>query len=71
VLERLDCRSVATPEENSGTAGLGCRPVLVQATKQELLDLVAAALKSGILSISEKPLLDWSVPQTFTVEDSR
>jgi hypothetical protein len=51
--------------------GLGCGPVLVRATKQELLDLVAAALKSGILSIPEKPLLDWSVPQTFTVEDSR
>ncbi len=51
--------------------GLGCRPALVRATKQELLNLVAAALKSGSLSIPANPLLDWNVPQAFTVEDRR
>ncbi len=51
--------------------GLGCRPAVVQATKQELLDLIAVALKSGGLSIPANPLLDWNVPQAFTVEDPR
>ncbi|MGH9583621.1 MAG: hypothetical protein ACRD4O_11855 [Bryobacteraceae bacterium] len=45
--------------------GLGCYPAAVRATKHELLDLIAAAIKNGALSIPEKPLLDWNIPQRF------
>src|SRR4051794_40727760 len=33
--------------------GLGCHPVLVQASKRELLDLIADAVKRGVLSIPD------------------
>lgn len=45
--------------------GLGCNPVLVRGSKQELLDLVASAVKCGVLSIADRPSLDWSVPQAY------
>ena len=44
---------------------LGCNPVLVQASKRELLDLIAGAVERGVLSIPDKPSLEWSVPQAF------
>ena len=45
--------------------GLGCNPVLVEASKQELLDLIAGAVKRGVLSIPDKPSIQWRVPQAF------
>jgi len=45
--------------------GLGCNPVLVKASKQELLNLIAGAVKRGVLSIPDKPSIQWSVPQAF------
>jgi hypothetical protein len=45
--------------------GLGCNPVLVEASKQELLDLIAGAVKRGVLSIPDTPALEWGVPQAF------
>jgi hypothetical protein len=45
--------------------GLGCNPVLVEASKQELLDLIAGAVKRGVLSIPGEPSLHWRVPQAF------
>jgi hypothetical protein len=45
--------------------GLGCNPVLVEASKQELLDLIAGAVKRGVLSIPDKPSIQWSIPQAF------
>jgi hypothetical protein len=45
--------------------GLGCNPVLVEVSKQELLDLIAGALKRGVLSIPDEPSLQWRVPQAF------
>jgi hypothetical protein len=45
--------------------GLGCRPVLVQATKQALLEMIAGAVKTGILQIPHAPRLDWNVAQSF------
>lgn len=44
---------------------LGCNPVLVKASKQELLNLIAGAVKRGVLSIPDKPSIHWSVPQAF------
>lgn len=51
--------------------GLGCNPVLVHASKQGLLDLIAGAVKRGVLSIPDKPSLEWSVPQTFSIDARR
>jgi hypothetical protein len=51
--------------------GLGCHPVLVEASKQELLDLIAGAVKRGVLSIPDKPSLEWSVPQAFATDELR
>ena len=45
--------------------GIGCRPVLVQASKRVLLDLVADAVRAGLLQIPEEPTLDWKIPQSF------
>lgn len=45
--------------------GISCRPVLVKASKQVLLDLIAGALRAGVLHIPVEPLLDWQVPQSF------
>jgi hypothetical protein len=45
--------------------GLGCDPVLVKASKQELLNLTAGAVKRGVLSIPDKPSIQWSLPQAF------
>lgn len=45
--------------------GLGCHPAMVRATKHELLDLIANAIKKGALSIPDKPLLDWNTPHGF------
>ena len=49
--------------------GLGCNPVLVAASKQELLDLIAGAVKRGVLSIPDKPALQWRVPQAFAIHE--
>lgn len=51
--------------------GLGCNPVLVEASKRELLDLIAGAVKGGVLSIPDQPALEWSVPQAFSVDERR
>lgn len=51
--------------------GLACNPVLVEASKYELLDLIAAAVKRGALSIPDRPSLEWSVPQTFSIDERR
>ena len=51
--------------------GLGCNPSLVEASKQELLDLIAGAVKRGVLSIPDKPSLQWSVPQAFAIHELR
>jgi hypothetical protein len=51
--------------------GLGCNPALVQASKQELLDLVGGAVKRGVLSIPDRPSLEWSVPQAFARDELR
>ena len=51
--------------------GLGCHPVLVEASKLELLDLIAGAVKRGVLSIPDKPSLEWSVPQAFARDELR
>jgi hypothetical protein len=51
--------------------GLGCNPVLVAASKQELLDLIAGAVKRGVLSIPDKPSLEWSFPQAFAIAELR
>ena len=48
---------------------LGCNPALVEASKQELLDLIAGAVKRGVLSIPDKPSLEWSVPQAFARDE--
>ncbi|HEY7212863.1 MAG TPA: hypothetical protein VH477_21475 [Bryobacteraceae bacterium] len=45
--------------------GLGCNPVLVKSSKQELVNLIAGAVKRGVLSIPDKPSIQWSVPQAF------
>jgi len=50
---------------------LGCNPALIEASKQELLDLIAGAVKRGVLSIPDKPSLEWSVPQAFARDDLR
>jgi hypothetical protein len=49
--------------------GLACNPVLVETSKQDLLDLIAGAVKQDILSIPDKPSLRWSVPQTFAADE--
>lgn len=46
-------------------AGIGCAPALVRGSKQELLDLVSAALKRGVLAIPDQPSPEWKVPQSF------
>jgi hypothetical protein len=51
--------------------GLGCNPALVEASKRELLDLIAGALKRGVLSIIDNPSLAWSVPQAFAIDELR
>jgi hypothetical protein len=51
--------------------GLGCNPVLVEASKQELLDLIAGAVKRGVLSIPGEPSLHWRVPQAFAIAELR
>jgi hypothetical protein len=51
--------------------GLGCNPVLVAASKQELLDLIAGAVRRGVLSIPDKPWLEWSFPQAFAIAELR
>jgi hypothetical protein len=50
---------------------LGCNPALVRAKKQELLDLIAGAVKRGVLSIPDKPSLEWGVPQAFAKDELR
>lgn len=45
--------------------GLGCNPVLVGASKQELLDLIAGAVKRGVLSIPDRASVEWTLPQAF------
>ena len=50
---------------------LGCNPALVEASKQELLDLIAGAVKRGVLSIPDKPSLEWSIPQAFARAELR
>jgi hypothetical protein len=51
--------------------GLGCNPVLVEASKQELLDLIAGAVKRGVLSIPDTPSIQWRVPQAFAIAELR
>ena len=51
--------------------GLDCNPVLVAASKQELLDLIAGAVKRGVLSIPDEPSIEWSFPQAFAIAELR
>jgi hypothetical protein len=45
--------------------------VLVEGSRSELLDLIAGAVKRGVLSIPDKPSLEWSVPQAFAADELR
>jgi hypothetical protein len=46
--------------------GLGCRPILVNATKASLLNLVSAGLKRGHLAISDTASsVQWNLPGQF------
>jgi len=51
--------------------GLGCNPVFIEGSKQVLLDLIAGAVKRGVLSIPDEPSLEWSVPQAFAIDELR
>jgi len=61
-------RSTHTPRQTDKAikdGELASNPVLVEASKQELLDLIAGAVKRGVLSIPDKPSIQWRVPQAF------
>ena len=46
--------------------GLGCRPILVNATKASLLNLVSTGLKRGRLAISDTAsTVQWNLPGEF------
>ncbi len=48
--------------------GIGCRPVLVKATKQNLLEIIANALKARTLDIPDTPSIKWNVRQAFAID---
>lgn len=50
-------------------AGIGCSPVLVKATKQIVLDIIASALRAGILQIPKDPVLEWRVANCFAARN--
>ena len=51
--------------------GLGCRPVLVNATKASLLNLVSTGLKRGRLEIPDKAAtVQWNLPGQFLAVES-
>jgi hypothetical protein len=46
--------------------GLGCRPILVRASKRTLLHLIATGLRTRRLQIpDDASIVEWNVPQTF------
>ncbi len=48
--------------------GIGCRPVLVKATKQNLLEIIANALKARTLDIPDTPSIEWDLRQAFAID---
>ena len=48
--------------------GIGCRPVLIKATKQNLLEILANALKARTLNIPDTPAIEWNVRQAFATD---
>ena len=61
VIAELQHRRVLTP-----LIGLGCRPILVNATKASLLNLVSTGLKRSWLTISERGSTpQWNLPGQF------
>ena len=61
VVAELQRRRVLTP-----LIGLGCRPILVNATKAWLLNLVSTGLKRSWLTISERVSTpEWNLPGQF------
>lgn len=61
VVAELQRRRAMTP-----LIGLGCRPVVVNATKTSLLNLVSTGLRRGRLAISESASsVQWKLPSQF------
>jgi hypothetical protein len=61
VVTELQRRRALTP-----LIGLGCRPVLVNATKASLLNLVSTGLRRGRLTISDNAYtVQWNLPGQF------
>ena len=61
VVAELQRRHAMTP-----LIGLGCRPMLVNATKASLLNLVSTGLRRGRLAISESASsVHWNLPSQF------
>lgn len=66
VVAELQRRRALTP-----LIGLECRPVLVNATKASLLNLVSTGLKRGRLSISDSAsTVHWNLPSQFGAVES-
>ena len=61
IVAELQRRRALTP-----LIGLGCRPILVNATKTSLLNLVSTGLRRGRLAISESASsVHWNLPSQF------
>jgi len=66
VVAELQRRRALTP-----MIGLGCRPVLVNATKMSLLKLLSAGLTRGRLVITEQAsIAHWNLPGQFLAAES-
>ena len=66
VVTELQRRRALTP-----LIGLGCRPVLVNATKASLLNLVSTGLRRGRLTISDNAsTVQWNLPGQFLAVES-
>ena len=66
VVTELQRRRALTP-----LIGLGCRPVLVNATKATLLNLVSTGLRRGQLTISDSAsTVQWNLPGQFLAVES-